>query len=66
MRSATLGGEVPEGCIPLCLVVIVIVAGIGLANMGAVNNDSLQMSVGLILALGALALALGGYMKFKF
>ena len=66
MRSTTLGGEIPKGCIPLCIVIIGMAIGAFIANEGAVNNNPLQMTAGLIIALGALVLGLGGFVKIDF
>ncbi|MFQ5884661.1 MAG: hypothetical protein ACE5IO_06135 [Thermoplasmata archaeon] len=66
MPSADLRGEIPEGCVLICIVLFVIGLGLYIANEGAVNNNPLQMSLGIIIALGTLTLALGGRAKLRF
>ena len=65
MPSFHAGGFDAEGCMPLCLVCIVLLVGTGLAVQGATTSNYTLMTLGLILVFGTLALAGGGYIKFK-
>lgn len=64
MPRVSMGGFDVGGCIPACVVVIAILVGAAIACQGAVTGDSLLMLVGIAIALGAITLAGGGYLKF--
>ena len=60
-----MGGVELEDCFPIFLVFIFFLVGVAIAIQGASTNEPMLMSVGLIIALGTVVLALGGRMKFK-